>query len=578
MVRLMLRCGAVVGLSFSLLLAPACAQDDLGSLSTEFDAPADLTAVQRVHQVEHSSADHLARGQVENGWLVLEPHTSTWYQDYRGVLVFKPVTGDFVVTTHLIASGRNGGAPRSNYSLGGIMIRTPRTVTPQTWQRGRENYIFLSLGAADRPGQFQFEVKTTINSNSQLRTAPASGGDGLVRIARIGQDIVCLRQQGGQWQIHERYRRSDFPDTLQVGLCVYTDYNSAHRLPAAQHNQTVIHDGNPDLIARFEYLRFQRPQVPAPLVGHDLSRATDDALLSFLGQAADTPGSAATPMPQPQPQPDATPPAGDDDLVALSDDFDSAATMPQWLSINNVERSSAQQIAHADIGETRAGWLTLVPHAVVWYQDWRGPLVFKAVRGDYMATTHLHVTGRDGRSAPRSQFSLGGILSRAPRQVTPQTWRPGQENYLFLSLGVTQQVGQYTWEVKTTVNSDSQLQIEPAGGDEGYIRVVRVGSHFIMMKRAADGPWTIHRRYQRADLPDELQVGMTVYTDWPFASRTPPAQHNFTALSGGNPDLIAQFDYVHYRRPPVPESLAGKALSNPQAVSDAELLAAFGAE
>lgn len=562
------------------ILAPftASADDDLTALSAEFETPADLAAFQRVHQAEGSPADQLARGVVENGWLVLEPHTSTWYQDCRGVLLFKPVRGDFVVTTHAVVSGRQGGAPRSNYSLGGIMIRTPREITPQTWRAGGENYVFLSLGAAGNPGQWQFEVKTTANSRSQLQTAPANDGDGLIRIARIGQSIICLRSQGGQWQVHQRYRRADFPETLQVGLCVYTDYNSAHRLPPQQHNQTVIRDGNPDLVARFEYLRYQRPQVPANLAGQDLAdpgRVPDAALLSFLGQST---GAPATESAMPQPRPVASQPAAEDDLAALSDEFDSADTMRQWLSVNNVERSAAEQLAHADIGETREGWLTLVPHAVVWYQDWRGPLVFKRVAGDYMVTTHLRVTGRDGRSAPRSQFSLGGVLSRAPRNVTPQTWRPGQENYLFLSLGATQTPGQYTWEVKTTANSNSNLQIEPAGGNEGSIRVVRVGPHFLMLKRAADGPWTVHRRYRRDDLPNELQVGLTCYTDWPFASRTPPAQHNFTALSGGNPDLIAQYDYVRYRRPVVPAAMMGQELSNPQAVSDQDLLAAFGGD
>jgi len=560
-----------------LLSLPACAQDDLAALSTEFDSAADLNAFQRVHQVEGSPADQLARGEVDNGWLVLEPHTSVWYQDYRGVLLFKPITGDFVVTTHAVVSGRNGGPPRSNYSLGGLMVRTPRQITPQTWQPRGENYVFLSLGAAGNPGQWQFEVKTTVNSDSQLRVVGANGGDGLIRIARIGQSIVCLRNQGGQWQVHQRYRRADFPQTLQVGLCVYTDYNSASRLQPRQHNQTVIREGNPDLIARFEYLRYQRPQVPANLAGQDLSNpgaVPDAALLSFLGQAADSGiAPAAEPMPQPQPQP-----AGDDDLAALSDEFDSADTMRLWLSINNVERSSAEQLAHADIGETRPGWMTLVPHAVVWYQDWRGPLVFKRVSGDYMVTTHLYVTGRDGRSAPRSQFSLGGILSRAPRQVTPQTWRAGQENYLFLSLGATQSPGQYTWEVKTTVNSNSQLNIEPAAGNEGYIRVVRVGSSFIMLRRDGEDPWRVHRRYRRDDLPADLQVGMTCYTDWPFASRTPPAQHNFMALSGGSPDLIAQYDFVRYARPVVPAALQGQDLTNPQVVSDQALLEAFGRE
>ena len=35
------------------------------------------------------------------GKLVMVPYTSTWYRDYRGVLVYKEVSSDFVVTTDL---------------------------------------------------------------------------------------------------------------------------------------------------------------------------------------------------------------------------------------------------------------------------------------------------------------------------------------------------------------------------------------------------------------------------------------------------------------------------------------------
>src|SRR5207248_960338 len=82
---------------------------------------------------------------------------------------------DFVVTTDVEASQRGGtGAPRSNYSLAGIMVRAPRAITPSTWRAGGENYVFLSIGAGSPPGAFQFEVKTTTNSSSMLILAPAA--------------------------------------------------------------------------------------------------------------------------------------------------------------------------------------------------------------------------------------------------------------------------------------------------------------------------------------------------------------------------------------------------------------------
>jgi hypothetical protein len=106
--------------------------------------------------------------------------------------------------------------------------------------------------------------------------------------------------------------------------------------------------------------------------------------------------------------------------------------------------------------------------------------------------------------------------------------------------------------------------------------MVRVGPHFVLLRREPGQAWTVHRRYRRPDMPAALQLGMTVYTDYPNASRLPPAEHNRRAIAGGSPDLTAQFDYFRIRRPLMPAGLRGRALSDPSSVSDAELLAAFG--
>jgi hypothetical protein len=222
------------------------------------------------------------------GMMVMMPFTSTWFNDYRGELAFKLIQGDFVVTTDVQASQRNGtGAPRSAYSLAGIMVRTPRQVTPQTWTPGGENYIFLSLGAANQPGTFQFEVKTTLNSVSSLEVS-SGANRAIIQIARIGPYLITLRQtQGGSWAVHRRYRRTDMPATLQVGLTTYTDYPTCSMFAPFIHNQTVIRTGNPDLLAAFDYVRYQRPRVPAGVAGRNLAdpaSVSDAQLLSFLGE------------------------------------------------------------------------------------------------------------------------------------------------------------------------------------------------------------------------------------------------------------------------------------------------------
>jgi hypothetical protein len=129
----------------------------------------------------------------------------------------------------------------------------------------------------------------------------------------------------------------------------------------------------------------------------------------------------------------------------------------------------------------------------------------------------------------------------------------------------------------------------PAAVNEVDLRSVRIAPHFIMLRREPGQSWTVHRRYRRDDavMQGSMQAGMTVYTDWAIASTYAPNifEHNNSVITHGyqnpglvgDPDLLAQFDYVRYRRPLVPAELVGADLSNPSAVSDAQLLGFLGA-
>ena len=130
--------------------------------------------------------------------------------------------------------------------------------------------------------------------------------------------------------------------------------------------------------------------------------------------------------------------------------------------------------------------------------------------------------------------------------------------------------------VKTTIDSRSNLEVTSAGGPEAIIQVVRSGADFVLLKKDGERPWEVHRRYRRTDMPRTLQVGLTVYTDYATSSRLPPPQQNTQVIRGGSPDLRASFDFVRYRRLQLSASLQGRSLANPQEVSDAELLQAFG--
>ncbi len=265
-----------------------------------------------------------------------------------------------------------------------------------------------------------------------------------------------------------------------------------------------------------------------------------------------------------------------DDLVPLSDEFNDASTLSNWQRVYLVEGWNANQLELQDINTSQAGRMVMMPHTSTWYQDYRGELTFKTVQGDFVVTTDVVASQRGGTGPPSSQFSLGGIMLRAPRAITPATWQPGGENYLFLSIGAASVVSTFQFEVKSTTNSNSVLYIVPAPSGHSAIQWARVGPYFIALQNSG-GSWVVHRRYYRPDLPAILQVGMTTYTDYPYcAANYTPLQHNSTVISGGNPDLVAAFDYFRYERPIVPPSLVGANLSDPNAVSDSALLGFLG--
>jgi hypothetical protein len=284
---------------------------------------------------------------------------------------------------------------------------------------------------------------------------------------------------------------------------------------------------------------------------------------TVAGEAGRPEPSAAAPVAVIAP----TPPVEGVDWAALSDEFDDPATLARWQQVWQVEQAGADPLQRVDIGRTVPGRLTLVPHTSTWYQDYRGVLLFKEVEGDFTVTALVRSTSRRGQGAPGSAFSLAGLMVRAPRQVTPATWQPGGENYLFASLGAAREPGRFAFETKTTQASVSTLEIHEAPGPEARIAVTRVGARFWVLTANPGAGWVVRGRYHRPDLPPRLQVGMTVYTDWPHASQLTPPQHNTQVIRGGEPDLLATFDYVRFAPVRLTGSVSGRALQ------DADVLA-----
>lgn len=299
--------------------------------------------------------------------------------------------------------------------------------------------------------------------------------------------------------------------------------------------------------------------------------------------------------------------ASTNDIAPLSDEFDNAASINQWSEVHNTEGWGARgaQLNQWTVNAGGSGQMVMQPHTVVWYEDWRGPLVFKEITGDFIITTKMQITDRDnlgGSDADNvpgdGQFSLGGLMIRTPRAFTNGAagWVPGShsdvgnvgENYIFMSMGYTTGTNQFSFEVKTTRNSTSNLELTPIGlqPNEVELRIARIGSAVIVLQRLdGEANWTVHRRYSRPDMPQTLQVGMVTYSDWEKANDFAPIVHNASVLAQGqiadpnpsqpfNPDLTATFDYTRFARPQVPAELAGVNLVT--TATNAQLLSFLG--
>lgn len=279
-------------------------------------------------------------------------------------------------------------------------------------------------------------------------------------------------------------------------------------------------------------------------------------------------------------------PAFGQPLRCASDEFSDAATLGDW---SRVEFAEGWNATHLESIEIVSGALTMVPLTAVWFDNYRGPMAFKVVDGDFAITTTVTTTGRDGASIPETPFSLAGLMVRRPRDITPATWTTGGENYVFLSTGFAWGPSEWQYEVKTTIDSDSVFQVSSAPGPTSTLQLVRIGDAMIALRRPAGGSWAVHERYARADLSGPVQVGMVAYTDWEKCATFSPFDHNAHTLAEPLaipdpspwrtffPDVRATFDYMRFATPVLPPELAGVDLTNEALVSDEQLLAFLGA-
>ncbi|HEX6140681.1 MAG TPA: hypothetical protein VF013_09530 [Candidatus Limnocylindria bacterium] len=295
------------------------------------------------------------------------------------------------------------------------------------------------------------------------------------------------------------------------------------------------------------------------------------------GGSASTSASTSASAP-PSGTADATPSAAasPDDLSALTDEFDDATTLNAWTRLDGVN-GWPDQLRVVNIGQTHPGELYLEPYASTWYAAFRGAMLYKEVAGDFVVTARVWGAGLGG-SVPRRSFSLAGLIARAPTRDTPDTWQATAENYVFVTTGTGDRPGSPQIETKTTTDSESVLSLK--GGRSGWVdlRIVRVGTSFLMMFRLGDDQaWRISDRFARPDLPETLQVGLIAYTDWEdlLDYHEHPEILNFLQVTDRHPDLAARVDGVRFARPSIPASLVDRDLTD-ETITREELIAAFG--
>lgn len=261
----------ILCMAFAFAGITATAQQDLSTLSDEFNDSSSIHKWQFAHQAE-GFPSKVKNYSINNGMLHLEPGASGWYADYQAPFLFQEIQGNFDVRMKIKVSGKNGALPTADWSLAGLMVRQPRKGTPDTWRARLENWLFLTTGVAHQLNLPVFETKSTNNSLSNLKLRPAQTGWIEMRIVHIDAAFILMaKYENEKWQVLERFYRPLLQGPLQVGVNAYSGWETIPQdlknNPKA-FNETAAATFS-DLLVEVDYIRFKKPAINLSIVKPD---------------------------------------------------------------------------------------------------------------------------------------------------------------------------------------------------------------------------------------------------------------------------------------------------------------------
>lgn len=424
-----------------------------------------------------------------------------WYNTSVGPFIYKNITGDFVVSTQVSAHSLSSlsQAPGQQYNAAGLLIRNPAGAS------GIQNWVTNNVGSHD-PGIVGTTNLSTVNGTSNAVVAQTGSFAAALRICRIGSTVRTYVSNDNEqtWTLTNTISRTDLPTTLQVGM------------------MAVAAAGSNDMRADFSYIRAGTPASVSDCIG-TLAPAVTIAPSPSPTPTSPSPSPSPNPTtPNPSPNPSSqtlTPIAG------YSDDFSNAATLSNWLNRQVIEGSN-NQIATWNINSIVSGNMVLVPSSgnIAWYQTSVGPFIYKNVTGNFVVSTRLSAHSvNNTQNPPGNVYNAAGLLVRDPASAGTSN-----QNWIEMALG-------NHWTVTGLVNlstvNSAESPFNPVAGTtlNVSLRLCRIGSVFTMyISTDNEQTWTLRDTFTRTDLPNTLQVGMSLAA----------------ANANGNPDIQADYDYI----------------------------------